>query len=151
MLNIFERNVVTSVLQEKSENGDFDNPIVFNPNGDYGDKVDKQLYLTNDDGNKYYVNVFLSAIPKELASKGNPSYPQAPFKVKILVQAGEPTELEWDAVEPGNIASVGSIGAISAPDTSDHSFWVRLETPANLRIGENRNIQLQLSFEEFSA
>ena len=61
MLNIFERNVVTSVLQEKSENGDFDNPIVFNPNGDYGDKVDKQLYLTNDDGNNWYFSAIYEA------------------------------------------------------------------------------------------
>ena len=132
----------------KSNDNSFSSPIVFNPNGDFGDVIEKKLIIRNDDSNKYYTSVTIQSTPSELTSRGNPSYPNAPFKVKIKIQETQPTKSEWDLIEAGANSTTFSIGTSVLADTNDHGFWVRLETPANLRVGEIRSIKLRLNYTE---
>ena len=149
-LKIYEQNPLDSSYEEKSNTQSYSSPIVLSPNGDLGDIIEKKLFILNDDASKYYVSVSVAGTPLDLISRGNPNYPYAPFRMKVLYQEDQPTETEWAGVEAGNTASVGNIGSTGAPDNGYHGFWMRLETPANLRAGENRSVSARLSFEELT-
>lgn len=148
MLVITQEDEITGELKSLSFDGAYTSPFFMSLSGDVGGAFDKKMYLRNDDSTKYYDSVSLVGKPLKLVSRGNPLYPEAPFKLKLIQQDTQPSESDWAQVEAGNSLSIGNIGTYSSANTNAISVWARLEVPSNMRQQELRSISITLNYEE---
>jgi len=127
-----------------SSGGTFTNPVTTKHHGRDGDVEEVQLYVRSNNANTY-TNIEVVAYTTDSADDiGTGSNPGATgWGVKMMADPGhEPTEDEWTATDYGANVDITDISSSS----TYIPFWVRIESPAAIRVTNKNNISLRLDY-----
>jgi hypothetical protein len=129
--------------EQHSEDGAMTNPITTVHHGRDGDVFEKQLYIIASDEHAY-TNIQVKAVSTtsddDIGLGSNEG--TSGWGVKLTTQDYNPTETDWDAIEYGVAVDISSIAA----STTIRSFWVRIESPRGISVGNKENIKLLLFY-----
>lgn len=128
--------------------GDQSSPFTVSHNVDDTVTIERQIFIKNDDLNKYYTGVSVSAYPVSLVEEGN----AVGWIWKILEGSTQPNTYEWAAATytltiTGVNDTQGNIGDITAGYTQYIPLWIRVELPSGIPVGNYTNIKFRVSYD----
>ena len=129
--------------EQYSEDSAMTNPITTVHHGRDGDTFEKQHYIIASDEHTY-TNIQIKAVSitsdDDIGLGSNSG--TSGWGVKLTTQDYNPTETDWDAVEYGVATDIANIAA----STTIRPFWLRIESPRGISIGNKENIKLLLFY-----
>jgi hypothetical protein len=125
-------------------------PIKTVHNGKDGDVKTLQLYLRNDDNEKWYSNIIIKPIDLIGADPyGDVVYRETGWGVKLSDGSAEPSNGEWEDIEWGEEISMSNIGSSSVADsTTYYPFWYLITCPPNEDVKIKTDIVLEVGYTE---
>ena len=133
-----------------SEDGALTNPATSVHDGKTGEIVERKLYVGRDDPpGLSYTNILVSATSTagdtvEIASSGGAARGTSGWGVKLLLDPGyDPKESDWNDTAYGTAILIADIAT-----SAKRPFWLRIESPAGIRVENKTSISLILQFVE---
>ena len=123
-------------------------PFTVTFDGRVGGCIDKRLYVRNDESNKWYSNIVVSAYDFDTTENWVDGT-KTGFYWKFSTNEIVPSSEEWELIGNNVSISLGNIGDSLFGDISSYlSFWVRVTVPGNIQIAVRKTIVLQISATE---
>lgn len=120
-------------------------PFEFTFNGNTGGAIIKQVYIRNNNEDRYYTGLTLQ--PLDSGSFNHTVNNK--WNWKLIVGDVEPTHEDWIHTTAGALISLSDLGSSSSGDTYTYlSVWIRAEVPARRPAQNIKAISLQLNGEE---
>ena len=129
--------------------GELYRPFTVTFDGLRGGAFDQQIYIHNDDINRWYGDIVVQAIDTAGINITNNS--SAGYYWKFAQKDVPLTLEEWELITPGNTLTIStSIGSSSAGDAASYiGFWVRVAIPGGQSIQVIKDVKLRLSATEY--
>lgn len=123
-------------------------PIRTFHDGFRGSSHEELIYIRNFDASKYYTDIVLQPeLVGAYADLGE--WGTTGWAIKTMYGSRQPTEDEWDALEPSEAIALPDIGTTEAADTfTNHPVWVRVYCPGREAAQIRKNMQLKLQYFE---
>jgi hypothetical protein len=138
------------LYSEPNEDAQFDatSPFTVTFDGRVGGKVDRLVYVRNDDILRYYTNI--QAAAWTLSGEDMTDDSVAGFYWKMMVKDIRPTNEEWGQVSSGTAVSLGAdIGSSGDGDIITFlPLWVRVSIPRAQRIQTVTSVVIRLTATE---
>lgn len=126
-----------------SSDGSLSNPVKVNIDTRKPDPLIKQLFIRNDESNKYYEDITISITDTDNITNEETKL------WKMIRSDTQPTQDDWDEVDPANSIEMLNIGTSSASNTSTYfSFWIYVEFPQNSPIDTFTGVKLVVTSRE---
>lgn len=120
------------------------NPLRTIHNGKTGGAFEAKLFLRNTDSTTYYTDIVVQYQDGNQDDYGQ--FGSTGWSVKFLSGSRQPTEEEWDSINPGESITIDDIGSTYAANTFTYfPFWVRVYCPGNT-TAQIRELQKILIF-----
>lgn len=130
-------------MSELSSGNDILYPLVLPFDGTRGGAIVKQLFVRNDNIDRYYTDIILSVID----SSSEDRHLQINWYWKLIQSSVEPANSRWiTATSSVSIPDIGT--SLNGNDFSYTSVFLRVETPAHIPAQIIENIGLQLTGKE---
>lgn len=96
-------------------------------NGRIGTVTNTKLYIRNNNGAYFFQNIQVT--PQQYI--GGWTVPAlAGWTIKLKAGEQQPTEAEWDLIDPNDPVSLSDLGETGSADTTTYRpFWVRIYCP----------------------
>jgi len=136
---------------EISTGGDMDSPLSTVHDGKTGEDVSVQLFVRNDDENKWYSNIEVFPFDKSVGAvnSGDVNYEDTGWGVKLSLGSVEPSAATWEDVDWGGSILISNIGSSGSADTTQyHPFWCLLSCPPHHSAVTKENISFRVEYTE---
>jgi len=135
-----------------SNGQDQSSPITTIHNGRTGDVKIMQLFLRNDNDEKWFSNIVILPLDTIDANPyGDVGYSETGWGVKLLLSSGQPSINDWEDTKWGESILIDSIGSDESADISTYvPFWYYITCPPNHPVAIKTDITLEVNYTENS-
>ena len=129
-----------------SYGGDFGNPIAITFDGVNGGKIERKLYLRNDEITKLYDTITIQP-QDDPESETEITTDVNGYSWKLYVGDQRPLEEQWDMIRPAHTINLSDL----SNTTTYLPFWLRITVPAGAPAVSFRSASLLISCNEETA
>jgi len=144
-LALYDAPISSAKLSVSTDDYTNYNPFVVTFDGRTGGAITKQLYIRNDNLDRYYRNIGISLIDTDSFQHIDGSVHG--WEWKLMISDLPPSEAEWYNIDPSNyLVFSDNLGSSSMGDTATYlSFWIRVAVPAKQLLQTIKTVYIRIT------